>query len=143
MAPAWATLGTEFSDSSSVLIADVDCTTEPAKELCEKYAVQGFPTLKYWTSDTGSDGADYEGGRDLDSLKKFIDENLAAKCLVAEPSACTEKEVGFIAKMEAKGGKEEAGAELKRLEGMKGASMKPELKKWQNQRLAILKQLAA
>ena len=32
-------------------------------------------------------------------------------------------------------------AQLTRLNGMKGGSMKPELKKWLVQRLAILKQL--
>lgn len=142
MKPAWDELGTEYSDSSSVLIADVDCTAESSKGLCEKHGVNGFPTIKSFTSDTGKDGQDYEGGRDLESLKAYVSENLAAKCLIAEPAACTEKEVGFIAKMQAKGGKAEAAAELKRLEGLKGNPMAPDLKKWVNQRVAILQQLA-
>ena len=33
-------------------------------------------------------------------------------------------------------------AQLTRLNGMKGGSMKPELKKWLSQRIAVLKQLA-
>lgn len=142
MKPAWDELGSEFEGSRSVIIADVDCTADVNKDLCEVRKIDGFPTVKVFTSDTGKDGSDYEGGRDFETLKAYVSENLAAKCLIAEPSACTEKEVGFIAKMRAKGGKAEAVAELNRLESMKDVPMSAELKKWLSQRVAILKQLS-
>lgn len=70
-------------------------------------------------------------------------ENLAARCLLDDTAACTDKEKGYIDKMKAKGGKTEAAAELARLEGMNSLAMAGELKKWLKQRVAILKQLAA
>lgn len=51
------------------------------------------PTIKYFTAETGDGGRDYEGGRSFDDLNKFVVDNLAAKCLVDDTSACSEKEV--------------------------------------------------
>lgn len=67
MKPAWDKLMAEYKDSDKVLIADVDCTAS-GKDLCETQQVRGYPTIKY-----GDPSAleDYQGGRDLDSLKKF------------------------------------------------------------------------
>ena len=50
MKPAWDALGDLYSSSSTVIIGDVDCTADNAKELCEKYGVQGFPTIKHAAS---------------------------------------------------------------------------------------------
>jgi protein disulfide-isomerase A6 len=55
---------------------------------------------------------------------------------------CTEKEKSYIEKMKQKS-QEDIKRQLGRLEGMKGESMKAELKRWLNQRLAILKELSA
>jgi protein disulfide-isomerase A6 len=117
--------------------------TRGRKSLCEKLEIQGFPTIKYYTAETGDAGADYEDGRDLESLKAFVADRLAEKCLVDAPAACSEREVGFIAKMRGKSGKAELEAEQARLEGLKATPMAPELEKWLSQRLAILAQLAA
>lgn len=70
MKPAWEDLGTAFEGSSSVLIGDVDCTVET--ELASQYDVSGYPTIKYFTAETDAKGDSYSGGRDLDSLKKFV-----------------------------------------------------------------------
>ena len=40
MKPAWDKLGDEYAASSSVLIADADCTAS-AKELCEQFDIKG------------------------------------------------------------------------------------------------------
>lgn len=76
MKPAWDTLMGEYSTNPNVLIADVDCTAD-GKDLCEKHGVQGFPTIKYGDPD---DMKDYQGGRDLDSLKSFAASNLGPQC---------------------------------------------------------------
>jgi len=138
MKPAYDKLGDEYAASSSVLIGDADCTVE--QELCSDYGVQGYPTIKYFSAETGKSGKDYPGGRSYDDLKSWVSENLEVKCIVETPEGCTEKETGFIAKMKAKT-PEEVKAQLTRLEGMMGGAMKPELKQWVVQRVNILKQL--
>ena len=57
-----------------MLIGDVDCTVE--NDLCSTYDVKGYPTIKYFTSEAGEKGEDYNGGRSLDELKTFVSENL-------------------------------------------------------------------
>jgi len=76
MKPAWDELMGEYADSATALIADVDCTAA-GKSLCEEVGVRGYPTIKYGDP---SDLQDYQGGRDVDSLKKFAEENLKPMC---------------------------------------------------------------
>lgn len=104
--------------------------------------MRGYPTLKYFTAETGPDGEKYSGGRDLDSLKKFVTENLSAKCTLEDTEPCSEKELGYITKMKAASA-DDVKSQLTRLQGMKGNSMAPDLKKWLFQRIAILEQLSA
>jgi len=138
MKPDWDALGDEYASSSSVVIADVDCTVE--NDLCSNYGVQGYPTIKYFTSETDEKGADYSGGRSLADLKSFVSESLEVKCLLADPSGCSEKESEFMTKWKAKG-VADAKVQLERLQGMAGGSMAPDLKKWVAQRINILKQI--
>merc|ERR1719379_3208114 len=70
----------EFEGNDAVAIVDVDCTKDDSKDLCSKYGVRGYPTIKYFTSSTDPMGDAYEGGRDLDSLKTFAEENLGPSC---------------------------------------------------------------
>lgn len=137
MAADYDKLSAEYENSASVLIADVDCTVH--QDLCQQHDVQGYPTLKYWV-DGNKEANLYKGGRDYDSLKKFIAENLEAKCLVDQPDDCSEKEKSFIEKMRAKNS-DEVATELTRLQGMSVGSMKPQLRSWLMMRIAILKQL--
>jgi len=139
MKPDWDRLGEEFASSSSVLIADVDCTAD-GKELCEKYEVRGYPTIKYFVNGDER-GEDYSGGRDYDSLKAYVEENLEIKCDVTDPSGCTDKEKAYIEKMKQKT-LDERTAQITRLDKMKGDSMKADLKQWLIQRLHILNSLS-
>jgi len=66
----------EYKDSTTSLIADVDCTAE-GKELCTKHGVGGYPTIKHGDPD---DMKDYNGGRTLEDLKKFASESLGPQC---------------------------------------------------------------
>jgi len=76
MKPAWDKLMGEFTGNANVLIGDVDCT-EGGKDLCEKFSVEGFPTIKY--GDPAEMKA-YEGGRDYDALKAFAETSLGPQC---------------------------------------------------------------
>jgi len=139
MKPAWDKLGDEYKDSSSVVIADVDCTVET--ELCSTHGVSGYPTIKYY-KDGDKEGESYSGGRDFDGLKKFTVDNLEVKCDVNDPVGCTEKESKYIQTATSKGD-EWVAKQQTRLEGMLGGGMKASLKQWIVQRLNILKQVSA
>jgi len=83
MKPAWDKLITAFKDSSSVLIADVDCTAG-GKSLCDQVGVRGYPSIKHGDP---NDLQDYKGGRDFASLQKFA-EGLGPVCGPANMDLC-------------------------------------------------------
>lgn len=141
MAPAWDSLAQEFEQSKEVVIGDVDCTVE--SELCQEYGVQGYPTIKYFTSSTAPKGDSYSGGRELNDLRSFTEEKLgsAAGCDPKTGDGCDDRETKFIAKMKTASATELA-EQAARLEKMKGEKMAPELGKWVRARLSIIKQLS-
>jgi len=94
MKPAWDELMGLYADSSSALVADVDCTAE-GKSLCEEVGVRGYPTIKYGDP---SDLQDYQGGRDVDSLKKFAEENLKPMCSPNNIDLCDDEKKAEISK---------------------------------------------
>jgi len=136
MVPDWDRLGDEYRGSSSVIIADVDCTVEA--ELCQKHDVKGYPTIKYWVDGVANS---YQGGRDYDALAKFAKDNLNKPCVIDAPADCSQKELDYLAKMK-EAGTEKIAKEHERLKGMATTKVKPELKQWLNQRLNILRQLS-
>ncbi|KAK8041279.1 protein disulfide-isomerase erp38 protein [Apiospora phragmitis] len=76
LAPVYEELAGVFAASKDVQIAKVDADAE--KSLGKRFGVQGFPTLKFF--DGKSDKPeDYNGGRDLDSLTKFITDKTGVK----------------------------------------------------------------
>ena len=75
-----------------MLVGKVDCTVH--KELCSKQGVQGYPTLKY---SNGYGLNKFEGGRDLESLLKFVEDNLQNSCL-DDPNLCSEEETKELEK---------------------------------------------
>jgi len=142
MKPAFDEVGGVYNGpDSQVVLAKVDCTVET--DLCSKYGVTGYPTLKTFDATTGlTEGKPYNGGRDVSTLKTFVEENLKPKCSPKNQDGCTDKEKGFIAKVQSLS-KAELEEQVSRLDKMKGSSMAPDLKKWVHQRLAILKELVA
>jgi thioredoxin-like negative regulator of GroEL len=90
MKPAWEQLGTDFENSKTVLIGNVDCTVE--QDLCSKYGVQGYPTIKYFTGATATEGDAYSGGRTYDDMKAFADESLGPSCDAAHMDLCSEEQ---------------------------------------------------
>jgi len=90
MKPDWDDLGESFENSKKVLIGDVDCTSDGGKPLCEKYGVEGYPTLKYFNP-PDTEGEKYEGERDLKSLKAFA-KSLGPACTVDTMKKCSKKQ---------------------------------------------------
>merc|ERR1711957_773788 len=109
----------EFAESSSSLVADVDCTAG-GQSLCEKHGVRGYPSIKW--GDAGN-MQDYDGGRDFDALKKFADENLGPTCGLDNLDMCDEDQKKLLKKYqkwdvdELDIAIEEADEKLKKLEG--------------------------
>lgn len=95
MKPDWDKLASEFEDSKTVLIADVDCTTD-GQPLCEKYGVKGYPTIKSF-SPPDRTGDAYEGGRDLDSLRKFAN-SLGPSCSIDSKELCSAEDLVLLEK---------------------------------------------
>ncbi|KAI9850064.1 MAG: hypothetical protein M1838_006144 [Thelocarpon superellum] len=77
LAPVYEELGQSFAYAADkVTVAKVDADEQ--KSLGKRFGVQGFPTLK-WFDGKSDKPVDYNGGRDLDSLSKFITEKTSIK----------------------------------------------------------------
>lgn len=98
MKPAWDSLAKEYDDHASIVIADVDCTASENEDLCSKYGVRGYPTIKYMTGSTDPLGDDYEGGRSLEDLQEFVKENLGPSCGPANLDLCNDEQKAEIKK---------------------------------------------
>jgi len=90
MKPDWDELGEEFENSKKVLIGDVDCTADGSKKTCERFGVEGYPTIKYFNP-PDMEGEKYEGERDLKGLKKFA-KSLGPQCTVDTLAKCSKKQ---------------------------------------------------
>jgi len=98
MAPAWDTLTAEWEGKDGALVAEVDCTTDEGKPVCDANGVQGFPTLK-WGDPAALE--DYQGGRDLEAFQKFAEENLKPQCSPANIDLCDEEKTKQITELQA------------------------------------------
>lgn len=94
MKPAWDELMQTYAGHATVLIADVDCTADAGKSLCEQHGVQGYPTIK-WGDPNALE--DYEGRRNLDALKTFAADNLKPLCGPDNLDLCEEDQKAKIA----------------------------------------------
>lgn len=94
MKPDWDKLSAEYDDDATRLIGDVDCTAE-GKSLCEANGVRGYPTLK-WGDPAALE--DYQGGRDLKTLKAFVEEKLKPMCSPANLDLCDDEKKAEIQK---------------------------------------------
>lgn len=74
MAPTWDAIRTEFT-SSTVTIADVDCTSVGGRSVCDNFGVHHYPAIKYFK--TGGEISDFDSDRDplFVSLRTFIKES--------------------------------------------------------------------
>jgi len=91
MKPDWDSLGSDYADSKTVVIGDVDCTAA-GKPLCDKYGVRGYPTIKFFNP-PDEEGEDYKGGRDLPALKKFVESDLGPGCSADTKENCSAEQL--------------------------------------------------
>ncbi|KAI5056425.1 hypothetical protein GOP47_0028732 [Adiantum capillus-veneris] len=82
LAPEYEKLGSSFKKSKSVLIAKVDC--DEHKSVCSNYGVSGFPTIK-WFPKGSLEPKDYSGGRTVESLVDFVNQEAGTHVKVSAP----------------------------------------------------------
>jgi len=139
----------EFAENDQVAFGDVNLSEEPIRGN-HNPGQGGWPTIKYFNSETGYEGKHYtkktdgamcdELGND-DNMRAYVMEaGMVSTCSIADISNCSDKEGAYHAKMKETDA-DSVAAQLRRLIGMRGSSMKPELKKWLSQRISILKQM--
>uniref|UniRef100_A0A7S2P6K7 Thioredoxin domain-containing protein n=1 Tax=Leptocylindrus danicus TaxID=163516 RepID=A0A7S2P6K7_9STRA len=98
MAPDWEKLAGDWDSDKIGLIAEVDCTDEASRPLCDANGVKGFPTLKYGDA---NDLQDYKGGRTYDDLSSFAKTNLVPICSPSNLDLCDDEKKAEIAKFAA------------------------------------------
>mmetsp|Transcript_14098 Transcript_14098/g.24813 ORF Transcript_14098/g.24813 Transcript_14098/m.24813 type:complete len:162 (+) Transcript_14098:276-761(+) len=131
MKPDWDKLADAFRGSSTVLIADVDCTAPDAEAVCQSNGVEGYPTIKYYNESNGMAGEKYEGARDFKSLKKFVKKTLKGTervCDVSTKADCSPEELAYLEKWEGKPAAD-IKAEASRLKKKLGDVLKTEARK--------------
>ncbi|MAT10856.1 MAG: hypothetical protein CMM02_07595 [Rhodopirellula sp.] len=87
--PAWETLTQDYKDSDTLLVTEVDCTSDTGKGLCAELGVQGYPTLKYGDVNALSD---YKGGRDLVSIQAHA-KTIKMSCSPHRRDVCSTQEL--------------------------------------------------
>eukprot|EP00931_Biecheleriopsis_adriatica_P088643 TRINITY_DN6291_c0_g3_i1.p1 TRINITY_DN6291_c0_g3~~TRINITY_DN6291_c0_g3_i1.p1 ORF type:complete len:204 (+),score=62.42 TRINITY_DN6291_c0_g3_i1:197-808(+) len=142
MKPAWDKLADAHSASGTVLIADVDCTSAGGKSVCAEQGVRGYPTIKYFSEETGMSGEAYSGGRSFEDLDSFVKEHLAKFCDPQTKEYCDDQEKTYVDKQK---GKDiaELSAELERLRALAAGAVKDDgkSKAWILKRIKILEAL--
>lgn len=85
LAPEFETAAQQLEGKNGGVLAKVDCTTD--RDLCTKFDVQGFPTVKLFRND-GADPVDYDQARKADAIVKFmIKQNAPAVTELADADA--------------------------------------------------------
>jgi len=70
LAPHYAQAAQELAGSSSAKLAKVDATENP--ELGQKFEVRGYPTLYWFTKDSGYAPAQYNGPREAPGIVQWV-----------------------------------------------------------------------
>ncbi|CAD5206829.1 unnamed protein product [Bursaphelenchus okinawaensis] len=69
LAPEFEKAATKLkSNDPPITLIDVDCDSE--KDLCQRFSVQGYPTLKVFRN--GALSQEYDGPRDADGIAKYM-----------------------------------------------------------------------
>lgn len=75
MKGSYTNLAKELKDNKDIGIGAVDCTANENQSMCQKYGVQGYPTIK---AIINGKPKNYQGARETGPMKAFI-QDLAKK----------------------------------------------------------------
>eukprot|EP01125_Pyxidicula_operculata_P004175 TRINITY_DN1610_c0_g2_i1.p1 TRINITY_DN1610_c0_g2~~TRINITY_DN1610_c0_g2_i1.p1 ORF type:complete len:353 (-),score=95.49 TRINITY_DN1610_c0_g2_i1:86-1144(-) len=85
LAPAYEEVGDAFAKESSVAIAKIDCDAH--KDTCSRFAVQGYPTLKFFKKGNKATPQDYNGGRDASDIVDYVNREAGTHARVVKPAS--------------------------------------------------------
>lgn len=78
LAPVYEEVASSVAGESTLVVANIDCDAQ--KELCNKFGVQGFPTLKHFPKGSAEKTpVDYNNGRTLEDFLDWFDEKVGVK----------------------------------------------------------------
>lgn len=97
MKPDWDQLMDKYESNEDVLVAEVDCTSEGGKPICEQNGVEGFPTIKFGDA---MELQNYNGGRTYEDFLVFAG-RLGPLCSVYHKEKCTPGELEKLEAVEA------------------------------------------
>jgi len=94
-------LATEYKSSRTVAVVQVDCAGK-GQGLCGKHGVNGYPSLKVFKYREGKKNpTDFNGGRDYNSIKRYIDAELAGpECSLEDKEGCEPAELKILEESE-------------------------------------------
>ncbi|WZN60804.1 protein disulfide isomerase [Chloropicon roscoffensis] len=84
--PAWSSAAKRLE--GKVSFGAVNCDDQMNKPVCQKFGIQGFPTIMYFAPGKGPEK--YQGARDADNLVRFV-EGKAKKAVATKASEITSK----------------------------------------------------
>mmetsp|Transcript_91579 Transcript_91579/g.285440 ORF Transcript_91579/g.285440 Transcript_91579/m.285440 type:complete len:162 (+) Transcript_91579:311-796(+) len=82
------------------MIVDVDCTLAGSKQLCAKYGVSGYPTLKFFGPNLAPEGESFEGGRDFAAMSTFVKAKSKKPCAPDTLENCDPKDKAYLAEIQ-------------------------------------------
>lgn len=139
-----------FEGNEDVVFGDVNLSEGGPRGDPHNPGSGGWPTIRYFTKETGIQGASYEkrtsksmcdelGNRDM--LIDYIESSgEISLCDADSEKNCNEKEKAYLAKMKSEG-PDEVKKQKARLDGMAESGMKSELQEWLIRRRRILSKL--
>jgi len=90
LTPVYEKLGSAFADTESIVIAKIDATANDVDH--PAVHVQGFPTIIFFAAGNKDAPVVYEGERDFESLKAFVQENAKSQPQVKHEHEGKQKE---------------------------------------------------
>ncbi|GJP73174.1 hypothetical protein CLOP_g3910 [Closterium sp. NIES-67] len=79
LAPDWEKVSLLYRTTPDIVIAKLDCDAE--KDMCQKFAVSGFPTLKFFPAQATTP-QDFMEQRTIENIVAFLNKKLGAKIVL-------------------------------------------------------------
>ena len=91
MKPSWGEFGQLHAKSAELLVGEVDCTDSAGggEELCERFEVEGFPTLKFFEAGS-AEPEEFDGDEmSVEGFEVFSKALLGPPCSPSDLEACS------------------------------------------------------